>query len=123
MSFALGAFAGVEVSGMVAVVSGVAIVLSVVVAVVAGAWSVLSEDWGAEGCGVCGGVVDGAAGEVLAGAGGVFEGAEVFAGAWAFAATERVSKAVRPRCVRERMAGLLVGRFPAGWAQLNMFLT
>jgi hypothetical protein len=96
LSLASGAFAGEDVSGAVAVVS----VLSAGFVV----------DWGTGA-------------ELFAGGGGVFDGAEVLEGAWAFPATERVSKAVKPRCVRIRMAGLLWAASLFARAQLNMFLT
>jgi hypothetical protein len=41
-------------------------------------------------------------------------------GVWEYAATESARKAVRPRCVTERMWGLLVGRFPAERTQLDV---
>src|SRR3984957_759598 len=64
------------------------------------------------GGGVGGGGLGGVGGGVCAG-GGVLAGVWVGVGLWDHAATERVRKAVRPRCVTDRMWGLLVGRFPA----------
>jgi len=54
---------------------------------------------------------------------GALAGGGVEDGVCAFAAAEKVRAAARPKCVKERMAVLLVGRFPAEWTQLVEPLT